>query len=560
VAGVAACVAYLGVDVVSVRAQGYALVDSPCHVVYTNDAFLHDAFLHDPKTFAFELGTKTRLRHPRTNVSLLHPEESVSVFPLSKHGHNQCRQAWLAGSRAASYVGIGIVLLERDAGTGGGEGDVMYAFADLGTEPGRASDMYPFGLATEYAVAVNEEVLSELDSCLQDEKFDVIEWLHKREDHRQSMDMEEELSFDSGSKTLAHSILQSFFLGYYYSIFLRITDTRSLELQVVEGAWRFQSYEFLHSMRVQLLKSRQSRQTDKRSSGTIARQTIIEILSQLFLGHNMKIANIEYTNEHRESWCLGVVQNRTLAVHSLINPCTSPSDIGRFVLLDVDVSGIPRDVDGVIRPGVPSLCDVDFLCDDSSSVNFIQPSLSETTPVEDISLHIEADWDSNPDTTLLCIRYRGRRITTLSPASTDTLFIKCWIPPIDNPSPAPLTNALSYDLFETLSQQNEPAVRMSDLIDTPTLVQVQGRPRMRYAAVALCNAAQGGPFLASNCVHQALSSAKAYQARTIRSRNVLASLLNKIPIVIIASQGRNLRLDHVHVGAGEPRICLIGNI
>jgi hypothetical protein len=84
---------------------------------------------------------------------------------------------------------------------------------------------------------------------------------------------------------------------------------------------------------------------------------------------------------------LGVVRNRSLIVNDLINLCDSPSDISRSVLLDVDVSGLPRDVEGLIRTGVPSVVDVDM----AGSVIASQAEVHEYQPAEGISLHIEAD-------------------------------------------------------------------------------------------------------------------------------------------------------------------------
>jgi hypothetical protein len=49
---------------------------------------------------------------------------------------------------------------------------------------------------------------------------------------------------------------------------------------------------------------------------------------------------------------LGVVSELTLLTKSLLHECKTPTDIGCFVVLDVDVGGIPRDSLGLIRSGV----------------------------------------------------------------------------------------------------------------------------------------------------------------------------------------------------------------
>jgi hypothetical protein len=64
----------------------------------------------------------------------------------------------------------------------------------------------------------------------------------------------------------------------------------------------------------------------------------------LFLNYPVHISSLENREEidRQGDWCLGIVAKKTILVNSLVNSCYSPGDIGRFVLLDVDVGGIPR--------------------------------------------------------------------------------------------------------------------------------------------------------------------------------------------------------------------------
>jgi hypothetical protein len=269
VAGVAACMAHLGVDVVSVSAEGYPELSSPCHVYYGRDVLLHNA---EERLGAANV--EATRRSPSSNVSLKHPEEAVTIFPLSLANHERCRRAWQAGARSSVYIEIGVVLPDKEGKRFLGEIDVMYSFSDAGTEPARLESANTFGPASEFAVAINQQILEELQRCLQDETSEIMEWLclkHAR-DTKEEIEMANETAWDSGSKTLAFSVLQSFFLGYWYSLLLRLVDTSSLGLQVVEGSWNFQSAQILEEVRQMLVTSRQGRKTDKSlPAGTLKR-------------------------------------------------------------------------------------------------------------------------------------------------------------------------------------------------------------------------------------------------------------------------------------------------
>ena len=68
----------------------------------------------------------------------------------------------------------------------------------------------------------------------------------------------------------------------------------------------------------------------------LSRQEVIQILARLLFSHTVDISS-----PARERFCLGVMAKRTLLTHSLLGVSKTPLDIGRFVLLDVDVGGIP---------------------------------------------------------------------------------------------------------------------------------------------------------------------------------------------------------------------------
>ena len=86
-------------------------------------------------------------------------------------------------------------------------------------------------------------------------------------------------------------------------------------------------------------------------------------------------------------------------INGLLGRCRSLDEIGNSTILDVDVGGIPRNPDGLIRPGFPDGIEMEI------SESF-QEDLAERCPSEDVTLHIEAHWDADPDATLLCLLRR----------------------------------------------------------------------------------------------------------------------------------------------------------
>ena len=105
----------------------------------------------------------------------------------------------------------------------------------------------------------------------------------------------------------------------------------------------------------------------------------------------------------------------------MLNECYHPGEIGRFVLLDVDVSGVPRNIEGIVRSSTQEDFFRGSIIDHLDERHVISP-FSEDSPPEDATLHIEADWDGDPDRLLMCVRYRGRQISSISPTVADVRF------------------------------------------------------------------------------------------------------------------------------------------
>lgn len=533
VAGVANCLSKLGIDIISVEGKGFDSLETPCRVIYSKETLLRDQY---------QLGLNTNggfMRQQSISVSIVHPEESISIFPTEIAVHNRCRSAWKSGQQAARFVSLDLVRLEvgeklPGARLGLGQfSDIYYAFIDRGTECERVSSEVN-DLAVAHAPVINNELLTALEQTFEHESSELLTWLSNqtRGEDAKDYDILDPDMLDR-VKINAFCAFQSFFMGYYYKIFFRVVDTSSLSLQTVEGSWGFRSPDFLFYVRTRVLSQRSSPKEGKTTnmpettrSGQesparyISRQLILQVLSRLFLNQPNDIPLISSTSEQSDHWCMGIVAKRTLVINSLLGKCHSIEEIGHFTLLDVDVGGIPRNSDGLIRPGLPD----DFK--DLDVIDSVKENVAESSPVEDVTLHIEADWEANPDTTLLCVRYKGRRITTISPAKADRAFWEAYVEPTRKQSSQQRTR-LQHAVPAELSHlmESPPRLIMSQYVGIPVLFQAFNKVRLRYTAVALydgcCNIQ-----VASDCVETALARGNRWRekVRTKMAILVIAGL------------------------------------
>ena len=484
VAGVATCLSKLGIDILSIDGEGYYPSEKPCRLVYSKKG------LFDCRYQAELMRKGSFSRESSTYVSITHPVD-IAV-------HNRCRSAWKSGQKAARHVSLDVTKLPEDLEfevTQDQNPDLYYTFVDRGPECRRVHSEVN-DLAVSHAPVINNELLSGLESCFERETPELLAWLYTqtRGGGLEAYEISD-LEMIAHPKPNAFCVFQSYFLGYYYDVFFRMVDTSSFKLQIVEGAWGFRCPDILSYVRKYLLSSNSllkngkaantralSNATQPRPATDISRQAILTVLSRFFLNHPIDIPLISPTSDKTEHWCMGIVAKRTLVINSLLGKCQSIDEIGRFTLLDVDVGGIPRNTDGLIRPGCP---DYSFELD---VTNAIEENVVESSPPEDVTLHIEADWEADPDATLLCVRYKGRRVATISPARADPAFWKAYVQPTGRRSSqrrVQLLHAVPVHLSHLMA--SPPRLLMSGNKGIPVLFQAFNKARLRYSAVALYN-------------------------------------------------------------------------
>ncbi|KAF4995924.1 hypothetical protein FDECE_12653 [Fusarium decemcellulare] len=493
VAGVAACLCVLGIDILQVEGGGFARTTrSHCNVLYSKEPFLHDSASRARASAAL------LNRNVMITVPLEDPSESTSIFPITAEARNMCRLAWKEGIRAAAVVAIGVRKSFNESARNINLEEPMAQFTDIqytivdGGRPMERTSTQQMNLAKRFGLVLNQELLDGLKNSLHQISADLLSWFGDTTDgHRGSMFGGSGISdpdMTDGSKIVGFCVFQSFFMGYYYDLFGRLVDTSTLVSQTIEGSWGFRSENFLRY--IQRVKSELPPGKNTARHITLSRQQVLPILARLFLGNDEHQSFIDDPEQGTTRRCyMGMVGKRTLLVNSLLGKCSSPREIGGFTIVDVDVGGIPRDSEGLICPGVRSdTLDSDFM--DPERLNrLIQLNLPEKSPDEDVTFNIEPDWDGNPDTTLVCVRYKGRRVTAMSPLLADWEFCRCYVP-LETGNEAPsatgrsrLDHAVEMNISDLI--QDDSKLLGSGHPKIPVLFQALDRPCLRYAVTSM---------------------------------------------------------------------------
>ncbi|KAK3172915.1 hypothetical protein OEA41_006241 [Lepraria neglecta] len=496
-AGIATCLSETGFDLLSIHGFVSSSLETPCRLVYELSQD-HSLFTHNLDRFYQKDWFSQESRGLCTAVSLIQPEESIGAFPIDKNVSHRCRYAWKRGSQASKAVEL---RLRRAGREGYGEiDDLIYSAVDLG-EPYERIDPSVHMLASAQGFILNKELCNGLQQVLEIEPEGIADWLLELTapnfDHDGSDNthiLSKECVNGSQEKINAFTVFQAFFMGYYYGVFLSLVDTRLLQLRMVDGAWGFRSVQVLAEIRACVAAA--ARHKEERHRDGIPRHKVFEILCSLFFSSHIHISNVG-----RGRSCIGVKGKRTLLVSSLVNECCTPDEIGQFVLLDIDVSGIPADVNGLIRPGVPQHPQI------CSFQRATMDSFRETGPAEDCTRHIEPDWDVNPETALLCIRLKGRRVATLNVVRADRAFAYGYVKPVHAPSEneKPPEMPISCTVSDLINQK----LPGSDM--SPVIVQAHGAPCLIYTFATIYAEAGWPVSIASNCISTAWHDIKKHK-------------------------------------------------
>lgn len=506
VAGIAYCLVHLSFEILSLSGFGAVVErDTVCRLVYSKAPLFSGRGISNPDY------RKTVQRELSTTVSLTQPDETFSTFPIERRVANRCRVAWQEGIKAAKDIELQPEEVQTRL-----RPDMLFHLKDISprgedvprveAKLSRIAELFAFHTTTTLCAGLSVTLGRELDETLEEvvavTETSTIDSAAMVQQKLTDLIIEE-----------AFTVCQAFFMGYYYGVFLKAVDTSTLEVKAVSGAWGYRSVEFLRKMREfnstgyrHRIGSVHRNDAMSAESYFIQRSDVLSIMANLFANVEIDIATGRLTSPAGErDLCIGFVGKRIILVSSLIKPCESVKDIGRFVLLDTDAGNIPRDSSGLVLTGIPH---------GLRSWDDHPPPVIDDIQLrgidEDFTRHIEPDWDGNPERTLLCIRYKGRRIASLNPGLADIMFCESWMEPASAPVPQPFGPAHECTLDDF--------VHSSVLIDSgrgpemPVVVQSKGCPTMHYAAVAwystYCTVE-----LVNGCLHDAFKHGSDRMAR-----------------------------------------------
>ncbi|KAI4206285.1 MAG: hypothetical protein LQ346_001181 [Caloplaca aetnensis] len=528
VAGVGVCFSNLGIDMLSVGGLGVEPIDTPCRLDFCPNV----AFQSNTSDKAAKV-SNVLSRVPSTTISLHNPEESCTKFPTDVRTSNRCRDAWVAGQKAAKYVAC--LPKVPDGSRDTSSDDLQFVFYNKGLDPVRTRTGIG-SLVEAHAFVMNREVCQCLETVLQRESNETVEWLLDQtiESFNTTTQIHDP-KFQDTDRINAFTVFQAFFMGYYYKVLLRLVDVSSLQLQVIDGAWGYRNTQFLCRMRTLYLSPDAPREP---GILLLRREDVISMLSTLLSSTARTITRIKRKSQNKDNWCIGVIGKRALLARSLLNCCRTRRDIASFILLDIDVSGIPCDLEGLVRPGVGD--DRVQYYFGFTRPTFQIPGNLPSAPTEDVSFHIEADWDGDPETTLLCVRYKGRRINTINPAVADAIFCQSLVAPVSKCLPSGNTSTLQWTAQDCLNLRPIPPNGRT----APYILKIPDRPRLRYAALYWYDY-RNIIRAASNCLQTAIMEAKTsadkrrYDSYVVITGNDMTSSQNEeLPEEIVEKVGK----------------------
>jgi hypothetical protein len=480
VTGVATCLASAAFDGLGIKGFDKDTSGKSCQLYYTCEGFLHSA----PSSCIVMQRIERRESH--IAVSLKSIDKTMASLPLDPEMAASWRKAWISGARVAASMRCRVVagadeldlqtlnLSETDS-----KGDVRYEFCDLEQpRPLPQGRHWISILAHGYFYLQSPRVLSELEGTLQNFGDENLSWLQEELEDRDSTTASiSSSSMVDATKITVFTIFQAFFMGYQYGILRQVVDTTHLTSEIVEGSWGYRSKELMIYIRDRIRRMR---------SGRISRERLMEIAFALFSGERKQIPSSKLPSQ----CCLGLVGKRTLLVNSLVGDSDTLDSVGKMCVFDVDTSGVPTDVDGIIRAGAPAHFNFRKLSNELSANR-------EYLPEREWTKHIVPASQDDPTTLLLCIRAGGRLIGTVNPALADALVCKYhnWSEDDEVTGQKPnggLDFVLGRILEYLMRKQQLPSALSSVVLD-----QVGELPCMRYAILGFIAGREASSLLAS---------------------------------------------------------------
>lgn len=210
---------------------------------------------------------------------------------------------------------------------------------------------------------------------------------------------------DTDSVMLAET--QSFLMGFYYAILIRLLDTSQLSVQQAFGSWGWYDNHMFYKVSDILRESRIEKTRHFHKHG------VMRLLALFFAGVEEAQINLIVHG------VVGVIGKLSLLTASLLGDADSCEKTGKFFLVDVDPTCIPSTARGIVV-STPQWYGLKFVNDSKSTM--------DTQKIKEVNLcgsgivltsHIEPDWDHDVQTCIVAFRYQGRLVRRISPTDCE---------------------------------------------------------------------------------------------------------------------------------------------
>lgn len=220
--------------------------------------------------------------------------------------------------------------------------------------------------------------------------------------------------------------IQTFAMGFYYGTLQSLLDTSQLSAPEVFGSWGWYDYDLMEEIR-DIIKESQFSTEDKPWATTEQTKALPHddpLAFQRLIGFKkngmLKLLALFFAGADKEQ--LRRLSLETVGIHaklsifnaSLLGNIDHFQKAGKFVLIDIDPSCIPSTAKGLIMASEPRML---YQTTNLPSDKHIQ-RIEDVKPGEtedDLTSHVEPDWDYDVQACCIVFRYNGRLIHRFSP-------------------------------------------------------------------------------------------------------------------------------------------------
>ena len=214
--------------------------------------------------------------------------------------------------------------------------------------------------------------------------------------------------------------LQTFVMGFYYSLLISLLDTSQLSVPQAFGSWGWYDLNLLYKLGDTLSATYVK-------PGRFYRHGIMRLLALLYGGAEEQQLPLIVDG------VVGVLGKLSLLTASLLGDVDSWEKAGKFFLIDIDPTCIPCTSRGIVTSTRRYDGFSKMISDTSNDVNLCELGKIDLhgTGV-DFTSHIEPDWENDIQLCRIAFRFKGRLMNHLSPLDCDYGILE------DSPLP-PLT-------------------------------------------------------------------------------------------------------------------------